>query len=251
MATYAHSRSAERKVMNTMLLDVRNSIKASAFLNEQTGYIRDGYDALIALEQAQTIINYIIDETATKHDIRTRQRKGIDAVFSALQKTILDYINGPGRKDTGEIPEKKAETYREMKARQQAEVNDFPMYWAFSEEQLQRQLQELGLDKETWLDKVKVIGTGGFVLKQDYESYRDLMNRHTIEREDAIAADPDGTGFIFQMFRHELANHEYSYTGDTWETLEALGIREKDLNESPALRNGLALARKACMKEDE
>ena len=76
-------------------------------------------------------------------------------------------------------------------------------------------------------------------------------DRHQDERAAAIQADPDGTGFIFQMFRYELANHEYSYTGDLAETLDALGITTDEVNASPALLNGLHLAAKACMAEDE
>lgn len=143
------------------------------------------------------------------------------------------------------------ETYRQMKDRQQAEVNAFPLGAAFTEEQLREQLQKLGLDPETGRAEVVGIGAGCFIRKTDKEAFLALMKRHQDERAAAIQADPDGTGFIYDMFRHELANHEYSYTGDLAETLDALGMTTDEVNASPALLNGLHLAAKACMTEDE
>ena len=77
------------------------------------------------------------------------------------------------------------------------------------------------------------------------------MNRHDQERAAAIAEDKDGSGFIFDMFRYELSNHEYSYTGDLGETLDALGFTLEEINARPPLLNGLHMAAEACMQEDE
>ena len=57
-----------------------------------------------------------------------------------------------------------------------------------------------------------------------------------------MAADIDGTAYLFQMFRYELANHEYNYTGDAEETLDALGLTYGDVNNSPAMRAALNAA---------
>ena len=143
------------------------------------------------------------------------------------------------------------ESYRQMKDRQQAEINAFPLGAAFSKEQLREQLQKLGLDPETGAAECVGIGAGCFIRKSDKPAFLELMNRHAEERAAAIAADPDGTGFIYQMFRHELSNHEYSYTGDLAETLDALGMTPEEINANPALVNGLHLAAQACMNEDE
>lgn len=43
------------------------------------------------------------------------------------------------------------------------------------------------------------------------------------ELQAAIAQDTTGSGFIYEMFLCELADHEYGYTQDVGETLDALG----------------------------
>ena len=134
------------------------------------------------------------------------------------------------------------ETYTEMKARHGKEINNFPIGWAFSEDQLREQLQKLGLDPDTGREDVVGIGGGGFIRKADQEAFHEMIKRHNDEWQAAVDADKTGTGFILEMFKTELADHEYSYTGDTEETLDALGISEADLENNPALLHGLQMA---------
>lgn len=127
---------------------------------------------------------------------------------------------------------KVAETYVQMKERHQKEVNEFPMMWAFNNDQFAQGMKKLGL-QETDTDKLD-----------------EMFTRHTKERKEAMAADIDGTGYLFQMFRYELANHEYSYTGDAEETLDALGLTYGDVNSSPAMRVALNAAIKVVCNDD-
>lgn len=127
---------------------------------------------------------------------------------------------------------KVAETYVQMKERHQKEVNEFPMMWAFNNDQFAQGMKKLGL-QETDTDKLD-----------------EMFTRHTKERKEAMAADIDGTGYLFQMFRYELANHEYSYTGDAEETLDALGLTYGDVNSSPAMRAALNAAIKVVCNDD-
>ena len=143
------------------------------------------------------------------------------------------------------------ETYRKMKKRHQAEVDAFPMFAAFSETQMTKGLKKLGLDPDKGYKDVMSIGAGCYIRKTDEDAFLAMMNRHKDERQQGIDADPDGTGFIFQMFRTELSYYEYSFTEDVSDTLEALGLTVDDVNASPALLNGLDLACKACIAEDE
>ena len=48
--------------------------------------------------------------------------------------------------------------------------------------------------------------------------------------------------FIYDMFYAELANHEYGYTGDITDTVEALGYTVDDLNADKRLLKGLKKA---------
>ena len=67
---------------------------------------------------------------------------------------------------------------------------------------------------------------GGYCRKSDVAKLNEMFTRHRKELEDAIAGDKTGQGFICDMFLQELENHEYSYTGDVQETLDALGITD-------------------------
>ena len=131
--------------------------------------------------------------------------------------------------------------YLELKSRQQAEFNAFPMKFAFNNKQFEQAMRELGLEP-TDTDKVYRTPHGGFIRKTDAQAFSDLRERLDREMKEAIAADPTGEGFIYQMFKYELDNHEYSYTGTVEETLEALGMTLEDVNADQRLIHGLLLA---------
>lgn len=133
-------------------------------------------------------------------------------------------------------------TYRELKDRQQKEVNDFPFIWAFNEKQLAEGMQRLGLDPATDKGKLASIGAGGIIRKTDAPAMREMFARHRRELAEQIEADKTGEGFIKDMFSTELANHEYILTGDASDALDALGITPAQIESSPALAHGLALA---------
>lgn len=132
--------------------------------------------------------------------------------------------------------------YLTIKERQQKEVNAFPMFFAFSDEQFRAGMVKLGLlPDET--DKIYRLGhTGGYYRKSDAPVLREMFERHERERAEAIAADETGEGYILDMFDYELANHEYCITYDIEPTLNALGLTEDDVNEDPRLLWGLGLA---------
>lgn len=51
------------------------------------------------------------------------------------------------------------------------------------------------------------------------------------------------------MFLYELANHEYGYTGELEDTLDALGYTAEDINADKRLLHGLERATKRIMEE--
>lgn len=142
--------------------------------------------------------------------------------------------------------------YSEMKHRHQQEFNALPLHFAFGDEQIKRKMAELGLTEENIASRIIVIpGTGGFMLREDYPQFVEICERHEREMKEAIAADKDGTGFIFEMFRYELANHEYGYTMSDSQTLSALRFKRSDIEANSALNNGLELAKKAILNEED
>lgn len=141
--------------------------------------------------------------------------------------------------------------YAEMKARHQERVNALPLKFAFSMEQFRKAMGELGLT-ENDTDKIyKMSGTGGFYRREDSQLIFNTLEENRIELDAAISNDLDGSGFIKDMFRYELANHEYCITYDLEPTLDALGLSEDEVLNNPALLNGLKLARKEYLVEAE
>lgn len=142
------------------------------------------------------------------------------------------------------------ETYIEMKRRQQAEFNSFPIKFAFSDKQFEQGMRELGLTPDD-TDKVYKTDGGGFYRRDDAHRLHEMMNRFGKELEAAIAADTTGEGFIYGMFLYELRNHEFGYTWELDDTLEALGYTEQDIEKNPALKRGLDKAIERISQEDD
>lgn len=138
--------------------------------------------------------------------------------------------------------------YQKLKAKHQAEVNAFPMAFAFSQAQFEEDMKDLGLNPSD-ADKIYAIsGTGRFYRRTDAKALHEMFRRHRQELEEAIQSDATGDGFIFQMFNCELADHEYGYSGDLDETLDALGYTMEDINADPRLVHGL---NKAIVKQED
>lgn len=131
------------------------------------------------------------------------------------------------------------ESYRELRDRQQKEFNELPLGFAFSDKQFDEMMEKWGLDPENDLDKIYQIPGGGFIQKKDHERFLEVLDRHNAEKEAAKTADEDGTGFLYQMFKYELDNHEYGYTGDLEDTLDCLGLTWEELKASPVMLKAL------------
>lgn len=129
--------------------------------------------------------------------------------------------------------------YLELKNRHQKEVNEFPLGFAFSDKQFAEMMEKWGLTPED-TDKIYSIGGGGFVRKADSEAMNEMFERHAKEREAAIKENKDD--YMYHMFDYELANHEYNYTGEVDDTLDALGITVEDLAENTVMYDALMRA---------
>ena len=139
--------------------------------------------------------------------------------------------------------------YRELKNKQFEEFAKFPIAFAFSDEQVKEGLKNLGLN-ENDIDKVTGIGAGGFIKKTDLEKYIELNKKFRRELKEAIAEDKTGEFFIKDIFDEELANHEYGFTMEIHETIEAIGISVDEINANDNLKNGLRLALERYEREN-
>ena len=139
--------------------------------------------------------------------------------------------------------------YEEIKNKQQKRVNDFPLGFAFSNNQFKDMMEKWGL-KETDTDKIYSIGSGGFIKKSDLEAYNKMWDEIRKENKDLIEQDKTGEDYIKDMFVYELENHEYGYTHELEDTLDALELTYEQVMESPSLKHGLELAKKEILDNE-
>ena len=133
--------------------------------------------------------------------------------------------------------------YTELKSKHQKEVDAFPFGFAFNKDQFYEMMNKWGL-KPTQRSNVMYLEAGCFIRKSDYKSMHEMFDRHESERKSAMKDDE----YLFQMFNYELANHEYGYTGDLEDTLDALGLTMDEINADPRMAD--ALKRAIAAQED-
>lgn len=142
--------------------------------------------------------------------------------------------------------------YAELRQRQQEEFNALPLGFAFGQKQFDEMMRKWSLDPEKDIDKIYFIGVGGYVQKKDADLLHATRDRHDAEMAAAIEADTTGEGFIYEMFLCELDNHEYGYTRDAEDTLDALGYTAEQVINNPRLKRGIEKAiTEICKKEAE
>jgi len=134
------------------------------------------------------------------------------------------------------------ESYREMKERQQREVNNFPFGAAFSTAQFEEMKQKLPLDED---DKYYSLGAGVFVRGKDIPAMEEMFKRHKKEK---LELRKDSKK-LYDGFIRELYNHEYIYSEDDTTVLGTLGYTVADLKTDKELARIYAKAVKDYEKE--
>jgi len=101
-------------------------------------------------------------------------------------------------------------TYDDYKTARQKEFNELPIFFAFSNKQFEKAMNERGLTIHD-TDKIYKISGGGFYLKKDAPIIRAWL--HKEDPLDELMKDAD---FAEGAFYSEMANHEYhiNYQGD-------------------------------------
>ena len=119
----------------------------------------------------------------------------------------------------------KKQEYLDLKKRHEQEVSDFPIAYAFNDEQLKEALQKLGVESVS--ECVTVFGHGDIVRRGDAKKFIDMLKRQTKEVKDKLIEDKE---FAEGAFLYEMNNHEYciNYDGDD-EVLRCFGLEWEDL----------------------
>ena len=131
--------------------------------------------------------------------------------------------------------------YEELKERHRKEFEEFPKMFAFSKEQFEEGKRKLKVSSDKHLIG---IGAGGYIRNADRQAYLALISRHVAERKEAMR----DAEYCYEMFRCELANHEYAYNRDLMDALSACGLTEKEVIENPMLSEALERAKVDCLE---
>lgn len=132
--------------------------------------------------------------------------------------------------------------YLLLKGKHQEELSNFPIVYAFNEQQLEEALEKLGASKE---ECVTVFGHGDIVKKTNAKALIDMLKRHTAEMKAKLVEDKD---FAEAAFLYEMDNHEYAINWDGDEdVLRCFGLDEEDLVKL-GLENAYLRARNQHMK---
>lgn len=126
--------------------------------------------------------------------------------------------------------------YREFKERTQNEFNNFPIGFAFTSEQFEESKKKLGVKDNSELVK---IGYNGFIRKTDRVKFHKMISSQNEEYDRLILEDTKGNGFIADMFKYELPNHEFGYTWDLEDTLDALDLTKEKVMSDKKYFNGI------------
>lgn len=131
-------------------------------------------------------------------------------------------------------------TYIELKQKHQKEFDNFEgIFYAFGKDQFKEGMKKLGLN-ENETEKIVSTGYGGYLLKDRLKEYKEMFKRFEEERLKARECDK----YLYEMFRYELANHEYCITYDYSDTLDSLGLTFEDIENDTRLKNALLKAKK-------
>ena len=133
------------------------------------------------------------------------------------------------------------QAYLDLQKKQQDELTNFPMAYAFNEQQMEEALEKLGATKE---ECVTVFGYGDIVKRTDAKALLAMMDRHTKELKEAMK----NVEFAEAAFLYEMDNHEYAinWSGDD-DVLDCFGLSFEEVDKL-GLRGAYLSARNKHMK---
>lgn len=134
------------------------------------------------------------------------------------------------------------QAYLDLQKKHQEEISNFPIAYAFSDQQLEEALVKLGAKSKD--ECVTVFGHGDIVKRENAKPFLDMLKRHTQEVKEAMK-DKE---FAEAAFRYEMDNHEYAinWSGDD-DVLACFGMSFDDLKEL-GLMDAYRRARNSHMK---
>lgn len=96
------------------------------------------------------------------------------------------------------------QAYLDLQKKHQQELSDFPIAYAFSEEQLKEALVKLGAESKE--ECVTIFGHGDIVKRENAKPFLKLLECQTRELKEAMK----NKEFAEAAFLYEMDNHEYA-----------------------------------------
>lgn len=134
-----------------------------------------------------------------------------------------------------------AKKYLDLMKKHRKDLDNFPMAWAFNDEQLKEALEKLGAKKE---ECVTLAGHGDIMKRTDVPAFKEMIKRHNEELQELLG-DKEAAE---EAFLYEMDNHEYAinWSGDE-DVLDCFNLTEEKLYEM-GLRDAYLNARRRHMK---
>lgn len=122
-------------------------------------------------------------------------------------------------------------TYRDYREAKQGEANNLPLFFAFSNDQLQRALDE----RKATVKDICRVGNNAFCLKSDLPIIKAYC-----EKKDPLPELMKNEKFAEDAFRYEMDNHEYAinWQGD-WDVVNVFTPKEPEYSEEKDYRDYL------------
>ncbi len=125
----------------------------------------------------------------------------------------------------------KRQAYLDLQDKHREEISNFPIAYAFNDEQLKEALKKLGA--ESVKECVTVMGSGDIVKRENAKPFLDMLKRQAQEVKDLLISDVD---IAEAAFLYEMDNHEYAinWSGDEdvlscfaidWEFIKEHGLQ--------------------------
>ena len=141
-----------------------------------------------------------------------------------FEEVVSDYEDRFDLSELDDLEEElsKEDVYLEFEEENKQESDEFisqNVFFAFGDEQFNKQLEKRG-----WkLEDIGTIGCNGYCLKENVPKWVEIVNNKTAKFEEAKKDDD----FFIGMLLYEMSNHEFGYTRDIRDTLDACGIEYK------------------------
>lgn len=128
--------------------------------------------------------------------------------------------------------------YKQLKDQLQKQYDALPIKYAYSEMQFKNMLKQF--ETETG-GRVRLlhIDRGAYILAQDEKLIDEFLESSDRELAEAMKDDD----FLYDAFNYELANHEFCYTDDVSDALDALGLSWEQIKDDQRM---MTILKRAC-----